>query len=89
MGKDSITIINNSNGQKEEFPILNGTHGPSVVDIRSLYQKMGLFTYDPGYKSTASCASKITFIDGEQGILMRSEERRVGKECRSRWSPYH
>lgn len=70
MGKDSITIINNSNGQKEEFPILSGTHGPSVVDIRSLYQKMGLFTYDPGYKSTASCASKITFIDGEKGILL-------------------
>jgi len=70
MGKDTVTIINNSTGQKEEFPVLKGTHGPSVVDIRSLYHKMGLFTYDPGYKSTASCASKITYIDGEKGILL-------------------
>jgi len=48
MGKDSITIVNNSSGQSEEFPLLTGTHGPSVFDIRQLYEKMGIFTFDPG-----------------------------------------
>ena len=70
MGKDSLTITNNATGESEEFPLLKGTHGPDVADIRQLYQKMGIFTYDPGYKSTASCESKITFIDGEKGILL-------------------
>lgn len=70
MGKDSITITNNSTGNSEEFPLLSGTHGPSVIDIRQLYQKMRLFTFDPGFKSTASCESEITFINGEEGVLL-------------------
>ncbi len=70
MGKESITITNNATGASEEFPLLHPTHGPSVADIRTLYSKMGIFTYDPGFKSTASCKSKITFIDGEKGILL-------------------
>ena len=70
MARKTVTIINNQTGQQEEFPLLEGSHGPPVVDIRSLYGKMGLFTYDPGYKSTASCSSNITFIDGEKGILL-------------------
>lgn len=70
MGKDTVTITDNSTGKSEEFPILRGTHGPPVVDIRKLYAKMGMFTYDPGFKSTGSCESKITFIDGEKGILL-------------------
>ena len=70
MVEDSITITNNATGQSEEFPFLKGTHGPSVFDIRQLYQKMGIFTYDPGFKSTASCESKITYIDGEKGVLL-------------------
>lgn len=70
MERDSVTITNNATGQSEEFPLLKGTHGPPVVDIRQLYQKMGIFTYDPGYKSTASCESRITYIDGERGILL-------------------
>ncbi len=65
----TVTIINNETGQREEFPIIEGTRGPAGVDIRKLYQKMGLFTYDPGFKSTASCSSEITFIDGEKGVL--------------------
>lgn len=52
-----------------ELPILHGTLGPSVVDVSQL-AKSGAFTYDPGFMSTASCASKITFIDGEKGILL-------------------
>jgi citrate synthase len=53
-----------------EFPIYSGTHGQDVIDIRSLGKKTGKFTFDPGYTSTASCESQITFIDGDEGILL-------------------
>ncbi len=53
-----------------EFPVLSGTVGPDVIDIRSLYAKTGLFTYDPGFTSTAACDSTITYIDGDKGELM-------------------
>ena len=56
--------------QTVEFPILSGTVGPDVVDIRSLYAKTGLFTYDPGFTSTAACDSAITYIDGDKGELL-------------------
>src|SRR5881296_216314 len=52
------------------FPVLPGTIGPDVVDIRTLYGKTGKFTYDPGYLSTASCSSTITYIDGDKGELL-------------------
>jgi len=52
-----------------DFPVLGGTVGPEVIDVRALYAKTGKFTYDPGFMSTASCRSKITYIDGDQGIL--------------------
>ena len=68
--KDTVTIINNMTGQQIELPIYHGTEGPSVVDIRPMSQKMGLFTYDPGFVSTASCQSAITYIDGEEGMLL-------------------
>jgi citrate synthase len=51
------------------FPVLDGIEGPSVIDISKLYGETGYFTYDPGFMSTASCESKITYIDGDQGIL--------------------
>jgi citrate synthase len=57
-------------GQKIEFPVLSGSIGPDVVDIRALYGKTGVFTYDPGFLSTASCNSTITYIDGDAGILL-------------------
>jgi citrate synthase len=57
-------------GNTLEFPVLHGTLGPDVVDIRALYGKSGWFTYDPGFLSTASCSSAITFIDGDAGILL-------------------
>jgi len=53
-----------------EFPVLTGSLGPDVVDIRPLYAKTGKFTYDPGFMSTASCKSAITYIDGDQGVLL-------------------
>ena len=54
---------------KADFPILEGTLGPDVIDIRKLYGQTGMFTYDPGFTSTASCRSAITYIDGDEGIL--------------------
>src|SRR5256885_11955432 len=58
-------------GYKEtSFPIQEGTIGPAVIDISKFYAETGMFTYDPGYTSTGSCDSKITFIDGEEGILL-------------------
>jgi len=53
-----------------ELPVLSGSEGPNVVDIRKLYADADLFTYDPGFTSTASCESDLTFIDGEKGILL-------------------
>ena len=53
-----------------EFPIYNGTIGPDVIDIRTLYGKTGKFTFDPGFMSTAACESKITYIDGDKGELL-------------------
>jgi len=53
-----------------EYPVQKGTVGPEVVDIRKLYAQTGRFTYDPGFTSTASCESKITYIDGDQGVLL-------------------
>ena len=57
-------------GKVIDLPVLSGTEGPDVVDISSLYKETGLFTYDPGFMATASCASAITFIDGEKGRLL-------------------
>jgi len=55
---------------KHEFPIMEGSVGPSVVNISKLYAATGQFTYDPGFTSTASCESTITYIDGDEGILL-------------------
>ena len=52
------------------LPLINGSVGPDVIDIRKLYGQAGKFTYDPGFTSTASCQSAITYIDGDQGILL-------------------
>src|SRR5579872_15073 len=58
-------------GQKSvELPIRKGTIGPAVVDIGKLYAQTGMFTYDPGFTSTASTESKITYIDGDEGVLL-------------------
>ena len=57
-------------GANHDYPVLDGSVGPQVVDIRTLYGETGMFTYDPGFTSTASCRSEITYIDGEQGVLL-------------------
>ncbi len=56
--------------QTYEFPVHPGTVGPEVIDISSLYKQTDRFTFDPGFTSTASCESKITYIDGDEGILL-------------------
>ena len=57
------------NGKTVDLPVRTGTIGPDVIDISKLYAQTGAFTYDPGFTSTASCQSKITYIDGDKGIL--------------------
>ncbi|MEH2508771.1 citrate synthase [Nitrobacteraceae bacterium AZCC 1564] len=57
-------------GKTVDFPILSGTVGPDVIDIGKLYAQTGMFTYDPGFTSTGSCESKITYIDGDEGVLL-------------------
>jgi citrate synthase len=69
MAKNTMTFTDNRNGKSYEYDILSGTRGPEVVNISSFYKDSGMFTYDPGYTSTASCESKITFIDGENSEL--------------------
>ncbi|SEH41057.1 citrate synthase [Magnetospirillum fulvum] len=68
--KETVTLTNNSSGKSVELPLIAGTVGPKVMDIRSLYSDMDLFTYDPGYTSTGSCKSAITYIDGDEGVLL-------------------
>ena len=68
---DLTATLNFSDGAKPvTFPILSGTIGPDVIDIRTLYAKTGKFTYDPGFMSTAACSSAITYIDGDKGELL-------------------
>jgi len=68
--KNTVTVTDNRTGASYELPILDGSVGPSVVDIRKFYAETGMFTYDPGYTSTGSCESAITYIDGDEGILL-------------------
>jgi citrate synthase len=66
----SFTLTDSSSNQTWELPVHEGSTGPAVIDVRTLYAQTGCFTYDPGFTSTGSCESKITYIDGEEGILM-------------------
>src|SRR3954449_4206307 len=63
----STLVVNN---KQIQLPVKDGTVGPSVLDISKLYSQTGMFTYDPGFTSTASCESAITYIDGDEGILL-------------------
>jgi len=67
---DKTASLKLPDGKSLEFPVLSGSTGPEVIDIRPLYAKSGMFTYDPGFLSTASCTSAITYIDGDAGILL-------------------
>ena len=67
--KAAFTLKDNRSGEAYDLDVLKGTTGPDVIDVRKLYSETGCFTYDPGFTSTGSCQSDITFIDGEKGIL--------------------
>lgn len=66
---NSVTLTNNLTGRQYEYEILKSTRGPDAIDMRTFFQDSGMFSYDPGYTSTASCKSTITFIDGKEGEL--------------------
>ncbi len=66
----TVTMKDDQTGKSWSFPVLKGTTGPDVVDIRKFYSETGMFTYDPGFTSTGSCDSKITYIDGDKGVLL-------------------
>jgi citrate synthase len=66
----SVTITLDGSNKSSKLPLIQGTIGPAVADIRKIYNDLGIFTFDPGYGATASCESKITYIDGDAGVLM-------------------
>ncbi len=70
MTKDVYTLTNADGSSSMELPVREGSVGPNGLDISRLYRDVGMFTYDPGFVATGSCQSDITFIDGEQGVLM-------------------
>jgi citrate synthase len=70
MGEHTVTVTDNKTGQQIELPVREATQGPDAVDIGRFFRELGYFTYDPGFLSTASCHSKLTYLDGEQGMLM-------------------
>ena len=67
---NSFELINTANGKRSSLPVRKGTLGPDVVSIAALAKDHGAFTFDPGFMSTAACESKITYIDGDQGVLL-------------------
>ncbi len=70
MSQRVLTLTDPQTGKQIELPVQSGTHGPDAVEVGKLYRDLGMFSYDPGFLSTASCASRITYIDGEEGTLL-------------------
>lgn len=70
MSENTLTLCDNRTGKTFTLAIQYGSEGPPVVDIRGLYGEFDLFTLDPGFKATAACTSRITYIDGDKGILL-------------------
>ncbi len=67
---ETVTITDNKSGKSLECPVLKGTYGAPVIDTSKLYGNLGMFTFDPGFVTTAACRSSITYLDGEEGILL-------------------
>ncbi len=70
MSSKTVTVTDPASGNTAELPVVEGTVGNNAIDVRTLAKQSGYFTYDPGFAATASCSSAITYIDGEQGILL-------------------
>lgn len=67
---DTVTITDNKTGKSLECPVLRGTYGAPVIETKKLYGELGMFTFDPGFVTTASCRSSVTYLDGENGVLL-------------------
>ena len=72
MSDKPMILTDQNSGESVELPIIRGTEGEPTFEIKAVPASLGYFTYDPGYAATASCTSKITFIDGEKGITPSS-----------------
>src|SRR3569833_192233 len=70
MTEKKFELVDQATGRKAQLPVRNGTIGPSVVDISTINKDLGVFTYDPGFGMTAATDSKITYIDGDAGVLL-------------------
>jgi citrate synthase len=70
MMSDTVTITDNRTGKKLECPIIDGVYGESVIDTKALHKGLGMFTLDPGFGTTSSCRSSITYLDGSNGVLL-------------------
>ena len=70
MSEHTVTITDNKTGKQIELPVKQSTIGPQAVDIGRFFRETGYFTFDPGFLSTASCQSELTYLDGEQGELL-------------------
>ncbi|WMP18001.1 citrate synthase [Thiothrix lacustris] len=70
MTKQTVTLTDNATGKQIELDVLEPSVGVKTIDIRKLYKELGYFTYDPGFMSTASCSSEITYLDGDEGTLL-------------------
>ena len=68
--QETFTLTNDATGESIKLPVVEGTTGPKAIDVRKLYSQTGHFTFDPSFTSTGSCKSRLTFIDGEEGVLM-------------------
>ena len=68
--RKTMTLTDNESGSSVELPVIDGSVGPDVLDIRRLYGETGMFTFDPGYGATGSCKSGLTYIDGDKGVLL-------------------
>lgn len=70
MSEKTFTLTNDETGESTKLNVMEGTQGPPVIDVRKLYAETGHFTFDPSFTSTGSCKSRLTFIDGEKGVLL-------------------
>ena len=70
MSERKVMLSDPLSGKQIELPVLEGTFGNRAVDVSGLYRELGYTTFDPGFLSTASCSSRITYIDGEKGVLL-------------------
>lgn len=70
ISEKTFTLTDDQTGESFKLPVVEGTYGPHTIDIRSLYADTGYFTLDPSFTATGSCKSRLTYIDGDKGILM-------------------